>query len=90
MRRLVFFLITVAFAAVGCDDGGISKKEMDSIKDSPAMTDADRLKVANGMREGAERARAQEREWLKSKTPEEIAEINADRAKMGRPPLGGG
>ncbi len=87
----LFAVVGMLGSSLGCGDGGgISKKEMDSIKESPAMTDADRAKIVGGMQEGADKARTQETEFAKTKTPEELAQINADRARMGRPPLGGG
>lgn len=66
----------------------MTQKEIDNMKNSPPMTEADRARVAEAMQKGGEASRAQQSDWAAGKTPEEIAEINAARAKMGRPPLG--
>ena len=88
MKSRHLILVTVAASALaGCKSDGYSKAEMDSIKNSPKMTDKDRTTVANAMAKGGEIARNQEAEWAKAH-PDEVAKINADRAKMGRAPLG--
>jgi hypothetical protein len=51
------------------------------------MTEADRAKVAAGMAAGAEAAKKSQQDWA-AKNPAELAKINAERAKMGRAPLG--
>jgi hypothetical protein len=71
----------------GCGDNTMSQAEIDKAKNSPKMTDADRAKVAAGMAAGAEAARKSQQDWA-AKNPAELAKINAERAKMGRPPLG--
>ena len=71
-----------------CSDDGISKKEIDSIKNSPKMTEKDWEKVGAGMKEGAEARQSSQAEWAKAH-PEEAARVNAERARAGKPPLGG-
>lgn len=88
-RSLMLLAVaTMGACLVGCGSNAMTKDDIDSLKNSPAMTDEDRQKVADGMAAGAEAARQQQEDWAK-KNPEELARINAERAKMGRPPLGG-
>lgn len=75
-------------AVVGCgSDNSITKDELDRVKASK-MTDEARARMAQGMQEGANKAREQELQWAKDH-PNDVARVNAERAKMGRPPLGG-
>ncbi|CAN5511496.1 hypothetical protein BH11ARM2_BH11ARM2_35300 [soil metagenome] len=84
-RFIVLTSIAVGFVLVGCGDNGMTQAEV--TKKSPPMTDADRAKMAAGMAKGAEVARAEQSAWA-GKNPADAARINAERAKMGRPPLG--
>lgn len=72
----------------GCQNNDMSKGEMDKAKQSK-FDDAARAKMAEGMKQGAAAAHSQQQEWA-NKNPSELARINAERAKMGRPPIGGG
>lgn len=85
---LVLGLACAGLLAGGCGDGGMTKEELDSLKNSPQMTEADRQRVAEGMKQGAEAKESSQAEWARQ-NPEEVARINAERAKMGRPPLAG-
>ncbi|MCW5940826.1 MAG: hypothetical protein KIS66_01250 [Fimbriimonadaceae bacterium] len=88
-KTTVALVLLVLMGLVGCgNDPGMTQKEIDDMKNSPRMTEADRAKVAEGFRKGAEATRAQQSEWAAGKSPEEVARINAERAKLGRPPLG--
>lgn len=87
-RFLCLGLVVASVVVAGCGSDGMSQAELDSMKNSPKMTDADRAKVAAGMAQGAAQANQSQAEWAKAH-PEEAAKINAERAKMGRPPLGG-
>lgn len=88
-RTTVAVALLALLSLVGCGrDVGMTQKEIDDMKNSPPMTDADRAKVAEGMRRGAEDSAAQQSNWAANKSPEEVERINAERAKMGRPPLG--
>lgn len=80
--------ILCAFGLAACNNDGMSKKEIDSIKSSPPMTASDWNKVTGGMKAGAEKRQNSQADWAKQH-PDEAAKINAERAKMGRPPLGG-
>ncbi|MBS1709777.1 MAG: hypothetical protein JSS65_13780 [Armatimonadetes bacterium] len=81
--------VVVVVPLAGCGDEGMSKKEIDSIKNSPPMTEKDWNKVGSAMKAGGEKRLSSQAEWAKTH-PEEAAKINAERAKMGRAPLGGG
>ncbi|MEZ0326938.1 MAG: hypothetical protein ACAH95_13645 [Fimbriimonas sp.] len=82
-------LSILSFVVTGCGSGNdMSQKELDAMKNAPKMTDADRAKVAAGMQQGAAKSQQSQADWAKAH-PEEAAKINAERAKMGRPPLGG-
>jgi hypothetical protein len=91
VRKLAFAaIVTVSFVIVGCGNGAeMSQKEIDSVNTSPPMTDANRSQVARGMAEGGAKSRQNEADWAKAHAAD-VARINAERAKMGRPPLGGG
>jgi hypothetical protein len=78
--------ISVLFLS-GCGDNTMSQAEIDKAKNSPKMTDEDRAKVAAGMAAGGAAAKQSQQAWA-DKNPEELARVNAERAKMGRPPLG--
>lgn len=83
-------LLLAAASLVGCGSStDITQAEVDRAK-SAKFDDAARAKVAQGMAAGAQAKRAQEASWAAKKDPAELAKINADRAAMGRPPLGGG
>ncbi|AIE84158.1 hypothetical protein [Fimbriimonas ginsengisoli] len=86
LRPTVFVVLGLALAGCG-NSGGMSQKELDSMKTSPKMTDANRATVAAAMAGGAEARRKAEADWAKAHAAE-TAKINAERAKMGRPPLG--
>ena len=94
MKLIKRFLCCAAVGSLGLmltacgDENAMSKKEMDSIKNSPKMTADDWDKVGAGMKKGAEARSSSQAEWAK-KNPEEVARINAERAKAGKPPLGG-
>jgi hypothetical protein len=51
---------------------------------------AAQAKVAAGMAAGGQAQKSSEAAWAAKKDPAEVARINAERAAMGRPPLGGG
>jgi hypothetical protein len=78
----------VALGLTACGQDGISKQEIDSIKNSPKMTEKDWQRVGDGMKEGADARRNSQADWAK-KNPAEVARVNAERAKAGKPPLGG-
>jgi hypothetical protein len=88
--KLAISIVSPLVAAVllsGCGDNTMSQSEIDKAKTSPPMTEADRAKVAAGMAAGAEAAKKSQQDWA-AKNPAELAKINAERAKMGRAPLG--
>ena len=88
--KLVISIVSPLIAAVllsGCGDNTMSQAEIDKAKTSPPMTEADRSKVAAGMAAGAAAAKKSQQDWA-AKNPAELAKINAERAKMGRAPLG--
>jgi hypothetical protein len=72
---------------VGCGNSDMSKAEMDRAANAK-FDDAARAKIVEGMREGAEARQKQQSDWG-NKNPEELARINAERAKYGRAPLAG-
>lgn len=88
--KTVLSLIALAIAVAsltGCGSGNdMTKEEMDRAKGAK-FDDAARAKVAAGMAAGAEAAKRQEADWA-AKHPDELAKVNAERAKAGRPPLG--
>jgi hypothetical protein len=84
---LIAAVLGAILASFGCSDNSMTKDEMERAK-AAKMTDADRQKVADGMARGAQDRLDQQKSWAE-KNPEELAKINAERAKMGRPPLGG-
>ena len=83
-------LIVLAAVLVGCgQDTAMTQKQIDALKHSPTPTAGDRQKMADAMTKGGQDAQAAEKAWAARQDPAKIAQINADRAKMGRPPLGG-
>jgi len=88
MRRLL--LLALAAPLLGCgSDNAITQAELDRAK-TAKFDDAARAKVAAGMAAGAQAQKASEASWAAKRDPAELAKINAERAAMGRPPLGGG
>ena len=87
MRRLLWLLLAVPL--VGCGSTDMTQAQIDRAK-AAQFDDAARAKVAAGMAAGAEAKKASEAAWAAKKDPAEVARINAERAAMGRPPLGGG
>lgn len=85
---IVFVGCSLCLLLAGCSGNDMTKNEIDAVKHSPPMTDADRKRVAEGMAAGAEKARQQENDWGKQH-PEQLAKVNAERAKYGLPPVGG-
>ena len=89
MNRTLLFaaFAAVSIALVGCGpDNSMTQAEINKAKNGPAMTDADRATVANGMAKGAEDAKAQKEAWAKANA-DKLAAVNVARAKMGRAPL---
>jgi len=86
-KFVTYLALPGALILGGCGDNTMSQAEIDKAKNSPKMTDADRAKVAAGMAAGAEAAKKSQQDWA-AKNPDQLAKINAERAKMGRPPLG--
>jgi hypothetical protein len=84
---LLIVSVSAALLLIGCGDNTMSQAEIDKAKNSPKMTDEDRARVAAGMAAGGAAAKQSQQEWA-DKNPEELARVNAERAKMGRPPLG--
>ena len=88
MRRLLWLLLAVPL--VGCGNGtDMTQAQIDGAK-AAKFDDAARAKVAAGMAAGAQAQKSGETAWAAKKDPAEVARINAERAAMGRPPLGGG
>ncbi|MCG9895348.1 MAG: hypothetical protein MH204_07730 [Fimbriimonadaceae bacterium] len=87
---LLLALPAVILLAAGCGQSGISKDELDAAAESKPPTPEQMQRVRETMAQGAADAQKQQSDWAAGRSPEEIARINAERAKMGRPPLGGG
>ncbi len=89
MKTRSFWLVAVAAFLTGCGSSGdITQADIDRAK-SAKFDAAAQAKVAAGMTAGGQAKKAQEAAWAAKKDPAEIARINAERAAMGRPPLGG-
>src|SRR5512147_679201 len=75
-------------AGCGCNEG-FSQDELDRAAKSKPPTAEQWAKVTQTMANVAQDKAAKERQWVKDH-PEEAKRINAERARAGRPPLGGG
>jgi hypothetical protein len=91
MKEFRLFLAAACLVVMaGCSsDNSMTQAEIDSLKHSRQPTPEEVRKVTAGMAQGAKQAQQSQADWAKQH-PEEAAKINAERAKMGRPPLGGG
>lgn len=88
--RALLGLAPLALVLAGCgQDNAMTQAQIDALKHPPAPTAADRQRMANAMAQGAQQAQSAEAAWAAKQDPEKIKRINADRAAMGRPPLGG-
>ncbi|RYG27123.1 hypothetical protein EON82_00545 [bacterium] len=88
MRR--FLPILLAAPLVGCGPGtDMTNAQIEGAK-TAKFDEVARSKVAAGMAAGAEAKKSSEANWAAKRDPAEVARINAERAAMGRPPLGGG
>jgi len=86
--RLLCLLAAVPI--VGCGSGtDMTQADIDRAK-TAKFDEAARAKVMAGMAAGGEAKKNQEASWAAKKDPAELTRINAERAAMGRPPLGGG
>jgi hypothetical protein len=74
-------------AACGCgDENAMSKAEIEASKHPKPFTDAQRKAMGDAMARGAAAAAAQEKEWALAHK-DQLAKVNAERARGGKPPL---
>ncbi|HWD40319.1 MAG TPA: hypothetical protein VG944_15835 [Fimbriimonas sp.] len=66
----------------------MTKAEENRMKNPPPMTASDFKKVGDSRSSSIKSIRDQEAEWARQ-NPEKAKEVNAIRAKQGKPPLGG-
>ena len=89
--RCLPLLLASLVGLAGCgNDTSMTKADEELMKHPPKMTDANRATMASAMAEGSRKAASAETAWAAKQDPAKIAKINADRAAMGRPPLGTG
>lgn len=82
----ILAIIGVVLAGCG-DSNAMTKAEVDASKNAKPMTDKDRETMIKGMAQGGVDAKKQEAEWAKA-NKDKLDKVNAERAKLGRPPLG--
>ena len=83
--------LAALLGAAGCgQDNSMTARDIAAMRNPPKMTDANRALMAQGMAEGSRKAAGEEAAWAAKQDPAKLARINADRAAMGRPPLGAG
>lgn len=79
--------VLVLLTLFGCgDENAMSKAEIEASKHPKPFTDAQRKAMADAMARGGAEAAAQEKAWARAHR-DQLAKINAERAKGGKPPL---
>lgn len=88
MRTIgVLCVLVLAGLLSGCGpNNDMTQDDIKKAAKSGPPTDAQRKQMANGMAAGFQRAMDKQAEWAKAH-PDKVAEVNAQRAKSGQPPL---
>lgn len=85
--RLIVVL-ALAIPLVGCHGTDMTQDEIDRAAHSKPPSKEQLAKWGDAMQHEAAQNKSNEKEWIKSHTPEQIAQVNEARAKRGLKPLG--